>query len=123
MMLLSFEQDAGRVTLRVQNGPTASEADIACDYLIGCDGASSATRRSIGTTLGGSSFGERWLIVDLENSPTSSRHTKVFCSPERPCIALPGPDLTRRYEFYLHPHERDEDLLNPGDGAASAEDP
>lgn len=110
--LLSFEQDAGRVRLRIKR-PDDSEAGIACDYLIGCDGASSATRRAIGTTLGGSSFGERWLIVDLENSPTASRHTKVFCSPERPCIALPGPNQTRRYEFYLHPHERDEDLLNP----------
>lgn len=110
--LLSFEQDADRVALGVKR-PDGSEAEIVCDYLIGCDGASSGTRRAIGTTLGGSSFGERWLIVDLENSPTPSRHTKVFCSPERPCIALPGPDLTRRYEFYLHPDERDEDLLNP----------
>lgn len=110
--VLSFEQDTGRVTLRVRK-PDGDEADITCDYLVGCDGASSATRRLIGTMLGGSSFGERWLIVDLENSPTSSRHTKVFCSFDRPCIALPGPDLTRRYEFYLHPHERDEDLLNP----------
>ena len=111
--LLSFDQDAEHVTLRVQRSDD-SEAEIACDYLIGCDGASSATRRAIGTTLGGSSFGERWLIVDLENSPTASRHTKVFCSPERPCIALPGPNQTRRYEFYLHPQERDEDLLDPG---------
>jgi len=110
--VLSFEQHAERVTLRVRK-PDGGEVDVACDYLIGCDGASSPTRRAIGTSLGGSSFGERWLIVDLENSPTPSRHTKVFCSPERPCIALPGPDLTRRYEFYLHPHEREEDLLNP----------
>ncbi len=108
--LLSFEQDSERVTLRVQR-PDGREMEVACDYLVGCDGASSASRRAIGTTLGGSSFGERWLIVDLENSPTRSRHTKVFCNPDRPCIALPGPGQTRRYEFYLHPHERDEDLL------------
>ncbi len=110
--VISFEQDERHVRLRLKK-PDGSEADIVCDYLVGCDGASSATRRAIGTTLGGSSFNERWLIVDLENSPTPSRHTKVFCNVDRPCIALPGPDLTRRDEFYLHPHERDEDLLNP----------
>ena len=110
--VLSFAQNDELVTLHIKR-PDGTEAEITCDYLIGCDGASSATRRAIGTTLGGSSFGERWLIVDLEHSPTPSRHTKVFCNPDRPCIALPGPDLTRRYEFYLHPHERDEDLLDP----------
>jgi len=108
----SFEQDDDGIRVQIKQ-PDGSSAEVACDYLVGCDGASSATRRGIGTTLGGSSFNERWLIVDLENSPTPSRHTKVFCNPERPCIALPGPDNTRRYEFYLHADERDEDLLDP----------
>jgi 3-(3-hydroxy-phenyl)propionate hydroxylase len=43
----------------------------------------------------------------------TSPHTKVFSNPKRPCIALPGPELTRRYEFMLHDHERDEDMLAP----------
>ena len=108
--LQSFEQDANAVALLVRL-PDGSEVGITCDYLIGCDGASSGVRKAIGATLGGSTFTERWLIVDLENSPTRSRHTVVFCNVDRPCIALPGPDKTRRYEFYLHPHERDEDFL------------
>ena len=115
--LLSFTQDAGGVSLRVRHD--GIESDIACDYLVACDGASSPTRRALGINLSGSTFRERWLIVDLENSPVTSPHTKVFCNPARPCIALPGPHLTRRYEFMLHEHERDEDLLAPDDGAAS----
>ncbi|HEY6831216.1 MAG TPA: bifunctional 3-(3-hydroxy-phenyl)propionate/3-hydroxycinnamic acid hydroxylase [Pseudolabrys sp.] len=109
--LISFTQDAKGVTLRVSHD--GGEREIACDYLIACDGASSIVRRQLGITLGGSTFRERWLIVDLENSPVTSPHTKVFSNPKRPCIALPGPDLTRRYEFMLHDHERDEDLLAP----------
>jgi 3-(3-hydroxy-phenyl)propionate hydroxylase len=70
-------------------------------------------RRTLGIAMSGSTFRERWLIVDLENSPVTSPHTKVFSNPARPCIALPGPNLTRRYEFMLHDHERDEDLLAP----------
>jgi len=110
--LLSFAQDDDGIALRIgrQDG---GEASVTCDYLIGCDGASSGVRRALGIALGGSTFTERWLIIDLENSPAMSRHTVVFCDPERPCIALPGPDNTRRYEFLIHPHERDEEFLDP----------
>jgi 3-(3-hydroxy-phenyl)propionate hydroxylase len=109
--LRSFAQSGEGVSLRVGRG--GAESEITCDYLIACDGASSAVRRALGINLAGSTFRERWLIVDLENSPVASPHTKVFCNPARPCIALPGPQLTRRYEFMLHDHERDEDLLAP----------
>lgn len=107
-----FAQDDAAVTLTVAK-PDGSETTIRCDYLVAADGASSAVRRALDIVLGGSTFDERWLILDLENSPVASRHTKVFCDPQRPCIALPGPDGTRRYEFMLHAHERDEDLLRP----------
>jgi 3-(3-hydroxy-phenyl)propionate hydroxylase len=87
--------------------------DITCDYLVGCDGASSTVRESLGIVLGGTSFDERWLIVDLENSENPDKHTKVFCDIRRPCITLPGPHRTRRFEFKLLAGERDEDLLDP----------
>ncbi|MFN3658866.1 MAG: bifunctional 3-(3-hydroxy-phenyl)propionate/3-hydroxycinnamic acid hydroxylase [Pseudolabrys sp.] len=109
--LLSFTQDSERVTLRLRHA--GGERDVAADYLVACDGASSPVRRVLGIAMSGSTFRERWLIVDLENSPVVSPHTKVFSNPKRPCIALPGPNLTRRYEFMLHPHERDEDMLAP----------
>lgn len=110
--LKSFAQTADGVTLRVADA-NGVEYEQTCDYLIACDGASSPVRRALGIQMAGSTFSERWLIVDLENSPSASPHTKVFSNPKRPCIALPGPDLTRRYEFMLHPHERDEDMLAP----------
>ncbi len=110
--LKSFEQDAKGVALTVTDAD-GNDATQTCDYLIACDGASSGVRRQLGITMAGSTFKERWLILDLENSPSASPHTKVFSNPARPCIALPGPNLTRRYEFMLHPHETDEELLAP----------
>ena len=107
--LVSFTQDSQQVTLRVRH--PGGESALTCDYLVACDGASSSVRRALGVEMSGSTFRERWLIVDLENSPAASPHTKVFSDPERPCIALPGPQLTRRYEFMLHDDERDEDML------------
>jgi 3-(3-hydroxy-phenyl)propionate hydroxylase len=107
-----MEHDSG-VSLRVHD-PEGRPLELECDYLVGCDGANSTTRRILGIALEGSSFSERWLIVDLENSEVDSPHTLVFCDPLRPCVALPGPHRTRRFEFKLHAHERDEDLLAPG---------
>lgn len=107
-----FIQDADGVLLRVTE-PGGQQIQIACDYLVGCDGANSTVRDLLGVALEGSTFNERWLIVDLENSENPSPHTRVFCDPERPCITLPGPNRTRRFEFKLRPQERDEDLLVP----------
>jgi 3-(3-hydroxy-phenyl)propionate hydroxylase len=109
--LVGFAQDDDRVTLTLRDAQ--GERSVTCDYLIACDGASSGIRRQLGIAMQGSTFSERWLILDLDNSPVASPHTKVFSDPRRPCIALPGPDLTRRYEFMLHEHERDEDMLAP----------
>jgi 3-(3-hydroxy-phenyl)propionate hydroxylase len=48
------------------------------------------------------------------NQPNSEKHTMVYCDPRRPCISLPGPHQTRRYEFKLHAGESDQALLDPG---------
>ncbi len=110
--LAAFSSTADEVALDLVD-EDGSRHRVACDYLVGCDGASSTVRKRLGITLEGTTFQERWLIVDLENSESETHHTKVFCDPRRPCIALPGPDRTRRYEFKLHDHERDEDFLEP----------
>lgn len=110
--LETLTQDASGVVVGI-TGPEDVSTRIACDYLIGCDGASSTVRNLLGISLAGSTFDERWLIIDLENSENPSPHTKVFCDPRRPCVSLPGPDHTHRFELKLHAHERDEDLLIP----------
>jgi 3-(3-hydroxy-phenyl)propionate hydroxylase len=74
---------------------------VRCAYLVAADGASSPTRGHLGLLLEGHTFSERWVIVDLDNSPAPSRETVVFCDVRRPCIALPGPNDTRRFEFRL----------------------
>lgn len=108
----AFTQDADRVALTIA-GPDGETRRLTCDYLVGCDGASSAVRERIGQKLAGTTFDERWLIVDLERHPNPERFTKVFCDISRPCITLPGPDDTRRFEFKLHPHETDAAMLAP----------
>ncbi len=110
--LISFEDTGSGVYLNLRHADGHTR-ELTCDYLIACDGASSFVRRTLGIGMSGSSFRERWLIVDLEDSPVPSPHTKVWSDPARPTIALPGPNLTRRYEFMLHEDEIDADLLAP----------
>ena len=110
--LVDLTQNAGGVSLTLAT-ENDGEKIVEGDYLVGADGASSRVRDFLGFKLAGESFSERWLIVDLENSPVTDLQTKVFCDARRPCIALPGPKLTRRFEFKLHAHETTEEMTDP----------
>jgi 3-(3-hydroxy-phenyl)propionate hydroxylase len=108
--LRAFTERPEGVRIEITGGMSGT---FECDYLIGCDGASSTVRTGLGVKLEGKSFAEPWLILDLDNAPAPSRNTYVFCDPARPCIALPGPNRTRRFEVKLHPHETAEQILRP----------
>lgn len=110
--LENFVEAVDGVSVRL-SGPEGETLTVGCDYLVGCDGSWSTVRTQLGFQLEGETFSEKWLIVDLENSPAPGRDTMVFCDTRRPCIALPGPDETRRFEFKLLPGETPEQILEP----------
>ena len=85
---------------------------ISCDWLVACDGGRSPVREQLGIKLSGSSYDEKWLIVDLLERTTAFRHTRTYCDPVRPAIRLPGPQGTLRYEFMLHEGEDPEKVLD-----------
>src|SRR5262249_15711578 len=107
--LVEFAQSARGVSLRVRRDDVESE--LSCDYLIACDGSRSVARQSLGIGMQGSTFNERWLIIDIDETRDPTRDTKVFCNPARPCLTLPGPNGTRRFEFMLHDGETEEEAL------------
>ena len=107
--LVEFSQSAEAVTAHVRHG--GETFDLSCDYLVGCDGSRSFVRQKLGIEMHGSTFRERWLIVDLEQTTDPTRDTKVYCNPVRPCLSLPGPNGTRRFELMLHDGEQDADVL------------
>ncbi len=103
----TVEEDAEGVTLGLL--PVAGEARrIRVRYVVGSDGGRSMLRKVIGATLGGATYQQRWLIVDLASTVERFRQTRVLCNPDRPAICLPGPHGTRRYEFMLRDGETDE---------------
>ncbi len=102
--LIDFDQSANHVSANIRQADGQTVA-ITATYLVGSDGARSTIRKQLDISLDGSTYSERWLIVDLVRTENRFRHTEVFCDPERPCISLPGPDQIRRYEFMLQPGE------------------
>lgn len=102
--LVSFGQNAAGIRALLGSGTS-----ISAKLMVGCDGGRSFVRKSLGIDMVGSTFTERWLIVDLVETANRFRHTEVFCNPARPCISLPGPRGIRRYEFMLHGDEADQD--------------
>jgi 3-(3-hydroxy-phenyl)propionate hydroxylase len=109
----SFSEDDEGVTLFLgeEGGPMR---EIRVRYLAACDGGRSATRRAIGAELKGSTYRERWLIVDLADTKERMRQTRVGCDPDLPFICLPGPNGTRRYEFMLQEGEDEKAAEDPG---------
>ena len=113
-LLESLEEEATRVVLRVRPVEAGSaERMLLASYVVACDGARSATRKTIGTNMVGSSYPQRWLIVDLASTRERLRQTRVVCNPARPLITLPGPRGIRRYEFMLHDDEDDAAATDP----------
>lgn len=100
----SFEQTDRNVSLEIIDA-SGAQRTVAARYMVASDGGRSPTRGKLGIPLTGSTFAERWLIVDLVKTENRFRHTEVYCDPARPCISLPGPDNIRRYEFMLHSGE------------------
>jgi 3-(3-hydroxy-phenyl)propionate hydroxylase len=81
------------------------EDQIQVDYMLGCDGGRSATRRSLGISMEGSSAPDRWLVVDLRRDQHDERFAMHHGDPRRPHVIVPGGAGRCRYEFLLLPGE------------------
>ena len=99
-----------RVHLQLSHGGETKH--ISCQWLVACDGGRSPVREQLGIKLTGSTYDEKWLIVDLLERDSAFRHTRTYCDPARPAIRLPGPQGTLRYEFMLHAGEDPDQVLD-----------
>ena len=109
--LEKFEQNDTGVVLSVRT-PEGILKTFTCAYLLACDGAKSATRRQLGIAMRGSTFLQKWLVVDTIHDTDPSAVAVFFCNPRRPAVTVPAPHASRRWEFMLLPGEREEDLLS-----------
>jgi 3-(3-hydroxy-phenyl)propionate hydroxylase len=127
----SLEQDAEGVTVALD--VAGGVRKVRCDYVIGCDGASSSMRKALGLSLDDLGFDEPWLVIDVRvNERGLAKLPKTsaqYCNATRPTTYLIGPKNLRRWEITILPGEdpkaleRDENVwrllsqwLTPDDG-------
>jgi 2-polyprenyl-6-methoxyphenol hydroxylase-like FAD-dependent oxidoreductase len=101
--------DAVQLTCATAGGATR---DVDPRFVVGCDGANSFVRTSIGSTVTDLGFFFDWLIVDVvPNAPTVWRPLNIqVCDPARPTTLVSGGPGRRRWEFMRLPGEDIDDL-------------
>ncbi|MFD4406819.1 bifunctional 3-(3-hydroxy-phenyl)propionate/3-hydroxycinnamic acid hydroxylase [Nocardia sp. NPDC058499] len=87
-------------------------------FLVGCDGGRSVVRTRLGIEMSGTSFPERWLVVDLKarDGVDAFRHLPYFdfvCEPELPIVSCPQPGGHHRFEFMLRAEQSKEEMEDP----------
>ena len=107
--LISVNNGTNHVVVNFEDSSRKKRSFLA-RYLVGCDGGQSTVRNLIGAVMKGSSFNQKWLVVDIYKTKNFFRHTEVYCNSKRPSITLPGPNGIRRYEFKLNNREGSEKL-------------
>ncbi|WP_433681635.1 bifunctional 3-(3-hydroxy-phenyl)propionate/3-hydroxycinnamic acid hydroxylase [Nocardia sp. CA-119907] len=116
--VVDFDQDDNSVSVEHAEcrgtgyGSRAPETDprtaerVRAKFLVGCDGGRSVVRTKLGIDMTGTSFPERWLVVDLKarDGVDAFRHLPYFnfvCDPALPIVSCPQPDGHHRFEFML----------------------
>jgi 3-(3-hydroxy-phenyl)propionate hydroxylase len=113
---LTQDEDFATLTLANEQGQSSQ---VKARYVMGCDGASSSVRTSVGIALEDLGFDEPWLVVDvrindrgLAKLPSTSVQ---YCNPERPATYVIGPGNHRRWEISINPGE-DPQVLATAEG-------
>lgn len=83
-------------------------------FVAGCDGGTSRVRDLLGARLVGSTYTQRWLVVDAIVKGHDVKQISFYCDPGRPRVELPAVGDRVRWEFMQLPGETEEQLKNDG---------
>lgn len=109
-------EDADGVTaLALVTGPDGrvEERRFRAEYLVGCEGGKSPTRKRMGVSFEGESPSTRWLVVDVNNDPLGTPNVFLGADPKRPYVSIGLPHAVRRWEFMLRDDETEEQVTDP----------
>jgi 2-polyprenyl-6-methoxyphenol hydroxylase-like FAD-dependent oxidoreductase len=117
---LAVEQDRDCAHVTLREVDTGAVHRLSARYVIGCDGANSMIRRSIGSELEDRGFEADWLVIDVKLKDGVTIETLgipaagQYCNPVRPTTIVPAGVrngvLFRRWEFMRLPGENIEEL-------------
>lgn len=99
-----------RISVRVPGGELQ---EFECAYLLACDGAKSKVRSELSLPMSGTTYAQRWLVIDSSEDADTSTAVRFFCNPARPAVTVPSPGSRRRWEFMLLPGEHEAEITQP----------
>ncbi|WP_460369016.1 bifunctional 3-(3-hydroxy-phenyl)propionate/3-hydroxycinnamic acid hydroxylase MhpA, partial [Actinocorallia lasiicapitis] len=128
-----ISQDGDGVTVAYTDLATGTPAAVRARYVLGCDGANSLVRTSVGTRMRDLRFEQRWLVVDVATDADLRQWDGVHqvCDRHRAATYMRIGATRHRWEFRLLPGETAADhhdpgrllpLLTPWTGAVAADD-
>ena len=106
----SLAQDRDGVDVQIET--PHGRRTLRAKFVVGCDGGTSITRESIGARLVGSTYTERWLVIDalIDNHDVDT--ITFFCDPRRPTVRLPAVGSRVRFEFMQLPGESPDEFAS-----------
>jgi len=113
---VSIEAGDDDVVMQVEDRTHGTIGEIRARYVVGCDGARSIVRRTMGSDLVDLDSHERWLVVDVilkRERPDLGDHSIQFCDPARPATYVRGVGMRRRWEFMLFATEDADEMSRP----------
>ncbi|TDO33976.1 3-(3-hydroxy-phenyl)propionate hydroxylase [Kribbella sp. VKM Ac-2527] len=124
------QTSAAAVRLEVHDRTSGESETLFAEYVLGCDGANSVVRRSIGARMRDLGFKQRWLVVDLTADHELGQWDGVHqvCDTNRAATYMRINDRRHRWEFQLKDGETSADydslttlrpLLRPWIGESS----
>ena len=106
----AISQDQHGVDIQVET--PAGRQSLRAKFLVGCDGGNSSTRGWIGSRLVGSTYAERWLVIDGRIDNHGVDNITFFCDPRRPTVRLPAVGSRVRWEFMQLAGEKPDELVS-----------
>jgi 3-(3-hydroxy-phenyl)propionate hydroxylase len=105
------QRDPGRIRVTFTDRVTGDEHIVDAGYVLGCDGANSVVRTSIGAAMEDLRFEQRWLVADVITVAELNQWDGVHqvCNPVRAATYMRIGPNRYRWEFRLHAHETADD--------------
>jgi 3-(3-hydroxy-phenyl)propionate hydroxylase len=106
----------GHVRVTFTDRATGGEHNVDAAYVLGCDGANSVVRTSIGAVMEDLRFEQRWLVADVITGAELDQWDGVHqvCSPSRAATYMRIGPARYRWEFRLLPGETADDYNTLG---------
>lgn len=103
----SVDRAADHVDVYVRPTAGGRSTRIRSRYMVACDGGKSFVRRVLQIPFGGSTYSQRWLVLDglLDKPLAKVQHPHFIGDVKRPTVSLPMSPGRHRWEWMLHPDE------------------